>query len=446
MDDGNIGVALLITIILIAINGMLASAELAMMGLSEHRLRQQAQEGDRKAKTLLRMKENPSGFLSTVQIGITLAGLLSGAFAADTLAEPLTQWIAGMGTLSGPALSLLGGAITFLVTLLMTFFMLIFGELVPKRIAMVRPDQTARRVMSLIHILSKVTKPLVALLTVSTNGVLRLMSVDGNQQEAVTEEDVLLLMQEGRNQGRIEEVEVQMLQNLFAFTDLRVEDAMTHRTELETLPADGTLSQVVALMEKTGHNKFPVISGSVDRIVGVFYSKDIIAHYPLVDRQSPLPLVRDLMRQPCFVPESKLLTELFSDMKHSGERVAVVVDDYGGTSGIITLMDILEEIVGDINLPGDGRILPLEDGSYRIDGLMDADEVFRALGLTIPGDHGGTLSGFLIGRLGYIPRKDARPELILEDWRFRVEEMAGGRIRWIRAEPAPADEEPVTEE
>ena len=445
MSDGNIGVALLITIVLIAINGMLASAELAMLGLSEHRLRQKAHEGDRKAKTLLRMKENPSGFLSTVQIGITLAGLLSGAFAADTLAEPLIRWIALRGDLSGAALALLGGGITFLVTLLMTFFMLVFGELVPKRIAMVHPERTSRGVVGLIHILSKVTKPLVALLTVSTNAVLRLLGVDGKQQEAVTEEDVLLLMQEGRNQGRIEEVEVEMLQNLFAFTDLRVEDAMTHRTELETLPADGTLSQVVALMGKTGHNKFPVVDGSVDRIVGMLYSKDIITRYPLGDPQSPPPRIRELMRQPCFVPEQKLLTELFSDMKRSGERVAVVVDDYGGTSGIITLMDIIEEIVGDIDSPGEGRLLPLEGGGYRIDGLMEPDAVFRTLGLDIPGEHGGTLSGFFIGRLGYIPRRDARPELILEDWSFRVEEMAGGRIRWIRAEPAPVNPEPEAE-
>ncbi len=441
MSDGNIGAALLITIILIAINGMLASAELAMIGLSEHRLRQKAEAGDRKAKTLLRMKENPSGFLSTVQIGITLAGLLSGAFAADTLAEPLIRWIALRGDLSGAALAVLGGAVTFLVTLLMTFFMLVFGELVPKRIAMVHPERTSRQVVGLIHSLSKVTKPLVFLLTVSTNAMLRLLGVDAKQREAVTEEDVLLLMREGRNQGRIEEAEVQMLQNLFAFTDLKVEDAMTHRTELEILPADGTLAQVVALMGRTGHNKFPVIDGTVDRIVGMLYSKDIITRYPLKDPRSPLPLVRELMRQPCFVPEHKLLTELFSDMKRSGERVAVVVDDYGGTSGIITLMDILEEIVGDIDSHEEDRLLLMEDGGYRIDGLMEPDAAFRTLGLEIPGEHGETLSGFLIGRLGYIPRRDARPELILGDWRFRVEEMAGGRIRWIRAEAAPAEEE-----
>lgn len=441
MSDGNIGAALLITILLICINGMLASAELAMIGLSEHRLRQKAEEGDRPAKTLLRMKENPSGFLSTVQIGITLAGLLSGAFAADTLAQPLIRFLAAQTTVTGTALTLLGGAVTFFITLLMTFFMLVFGELVPKRIAMVRPEGTARRVVGPIHILSKVTKPLVSLLTVSTNAVLRLLGIDGGQQEAVTEEDVLLLMREGRNQGRIEEVEVQMLQNLFAFTDLRVEDAMTHRTELETLPADGTLSHVVALMSKTGHNKFPVIDGSVDRIVGMLYSKDIIARYPLGDPLSPPPLIRELMRQPCFVPEQKLLTELFSDMKRSGERVAVVVDDYGGTSGIITLMDILEEIVGDIDHPGEGRILPLENGGYRIDGLMEPEAVFHTLGLELPGDHSETLSGFLIERLGYIPRRDAHPELILAGWRFRVEEMAGGRIRWIRADLAPAETE-----
>ena len=305
------------------------------------------------------MTEDPGNFLSTIQIGIPLAGLLSGAFAADTLAPPIAQFAKEMG-LTGPALSAVRTLSTLVITLLMTFFMLVFGELVPKRLAMVKPEQVARRIISPLHILSKLTRPLVKLLSATTNGILHLLHIDPDYEESITEEDVLSMMQTGHRQGQIQEVELQVMANLFHFTDLQVEDAMTHRTELHLLSVDGTLADVVTLMTQTGYNKFPVMDETADRIVGVLYAKDIVARYPFSDRSAPSPTIQECMRRPYFVPKHTMLLDLFDQMKSNRESLAVVVDAYGGTSGIITLMDILEEMVGDIRQPETDLVTQLD--------------------------------------------------------------------------------------
>lgn len=431
MEDGSIWPALLITVILIVMNGILSSAEIAMMGLNEAKLKREADTGERKAKLLLYMKQHPSNFLSTVQIGITLAGLLSGAFAADKLAQPIVRWAGGMGV-QGSALSVIGAVATFLVTLLMTFFMLVFGELVPKRIAQVKPEQTARRAINLINRLSRVTKPVVKLLSAATNGVLKLMGIDPDQEETVTEEDILLMMRQGQEQGEIEAAEVAFLSNLFAFSELAVEDAMIHRTELELLSINSSLEEAVTIIAETGHNKFPVIGESVDDIRGILYTKDLVALYPGAKKSASMPAIRDVMRQPCFVPEDKPLVTLFSEMKLSGERMAIVVDEYGGTSGIITLMDIITEIVGDIEVIEGAT--ELSDGAWAFNGLIDIEDVFQLLGLELGEAEHDTLSGFLISRLGYIPRQAQTPSVDLSGWRFEVQEADGARIRTVLAQ------------
>lgn len=329
---------------------MLASTEIAMMGLKEGQLRKKAESGDKKASLLLVMKQNPSDFLSTVQVGITLAGLLSGAFAADSLATPIVQIFAGMG-ISGGALSAIHFLSVMLITLLTTYFMLVFGELVPKRLAMARPEETARSVVSFLTVLSKITRPLVLLLSASTNLVLRLIGIDPNRQEnPVTEEEILLMIHEGRQQGTIEESEVELVTNVFEFTDQRAKNIMKHRTEIDALPVSAKMLDVIALMSKTKHNKFPIYNESIDDIVGVLYTSDIVALYPYREKLPKEVRIEDIMRKPVFVPESNSLTKLFQKMKQTGERLFIVADEYGGTAGMITLTDILEEIVGDIDI------------------------------------------------------------------------------------------------
>ena len=429
MEDGSPWIAILITIILIIVNGLLASAEIAMMGLNEAKLKQSAQSGDKKAVLLLNMKQNPSNFLSTIQVGITLASLLSGAFAAESLAAPLVAMIVAMGV-TGTALSVLRTLATLLVTLLMTYFMLVFGELVPKRIAMARPEKSARSAISIINGLAKVSSPLVKLLSVSTNTVLRLAGIDPSEENAaVTEEDILLMMREGHQRGEIEAQEVQILSNLFEFTDLHAEDIMTHRTEIEFVRAGAGIPDIVALISKTGYSKFPVYEKSVDDVVGVIYTNDILKHYS--EREKLLGMTaRSIMREPYFVYEQKPIDAVFTEMKHKGIELAVVVDEYGGTSGLITMLDIIQEIVGEIE---DSEEMQLqEDGSYLVDGKMDFEDLEALLDLPEGGElddeEKETLSGFIIQRLGYVPAADARPEISYKGYVFKVQAVKGALI------------------
>ncbi|MCI8611151.1 MAG: HlyC/CorC family transporter [Clostridiales bacterium] len=429
MEDGSPWIAILITIVLVAINGMLASAEIAMMGLSGTKLQAAAQSGDKKARLLLTMKERPSDFLSTIQIGITLAGLLSGAFAADSLAAPIVAFAAEMGA-AGTILTVIGGASTFLITLLMTFFMLVFGELVPKRIAMVRPEKTARGIVSLIHILSKVTRPLVCLLSVTTNGVLRLLRVEqGEAGERVTEEDILLMMREGQAQGEIEEQEVELLSNVFAFTDLDAERVMTHRTEIEDIEVTAMVGELIERMAETGHTKFPVTKEDIDEVVGVVYMKDI---FPLYSKDGSIAKnsVSQYMRPPYFVFEKKPVDEIFADMKNSGEQLAVVVDDYGGTCGIITIMDIIQEIVGTVEK--EETVCKNEDGSWTADGQTQFELLCDCLGLPAPKEDYDTLGGFMLDSLGYVPSRDQTPEVLYQGYRFQITQMDGALPRSVR--------------
>ena len=437
MENGSPWVAILITAVLILINGMLASAEIAMMGLSEPKLRTKAESGDKKSRLLLNMKQNPSDFLSTLQIGITLAGLLSGAFAADSLAKPLIFWAAAAGV-KGAALSILGGLLTFLITLIMTFFMLVFGELVPKRIAMVRPEGTSRRVISLITGLSLFTKPLVHLLSVSTNLVLKLVGIDAsNEVSPVTEEDILIMMREGHEQGEIEAQEIQLLSNVFEYSDLDVQDVMVHRTETEFVQIDASVNELLRQAGRTGYSKFPVIDGDIDKVVGTLYLRDIIRNYSDTPDIGNEP-VSKYMREPYFVFEKKPVSEVFAELKNSKNRLAIAVDEYGGTSGILTMLDIIEEIVGDIDLTEELRLN--DDGTYIADGRVEMDHLCGILRIPEPEGDLDTLSGFLIRQLGYVPSRGQHPEIIYGNFSFKIVQVDGALVRTILIKPQPPQE------
>ncbi|QQO10988.1 hemolysin family protein [Breznakiella homolactica] len=437
----NVWIALVITVVLVLINGMLASAEIAFMGLKEPLLKKKSAEGDRKAETLLGMKRNPSAFLSTIQIGITLAGLLSGAFAADSLAAPIVSWAASLGA-AGIALSVIRTVSVILITLIMTFFMLVFGELVPKRIAMVRPEKTAYLVVNIISALSKIAKPLVKLLSLSTNGVLRLLRINPSDESSpVTEEEILMMVQEGTEQGTIEGTEAQFVSNSFAFSDLTVEDVMTHRTELSAIPEDATVRDAVETMARTRHTRYPVYKDTIDGVVGILYIRDLYELYPFKEQPMPLPLVRDIMRPPFFVSETKLLSQLFDEMKDRQNQMAVVVDEYGGTSGVITVMDIVEEVVGEFEKRGQYEIRKTDDGVFLLNGLMKMEDAAAYFSLGVEFNRNETVSGYLINTLGYIPGPDQHPETLIGNYLFRVEKSEGALIRQVRVIPGEPDQE-----
>lgn len=430
MGQGSTWIAVVLAVVLIFINGVLASAEMALVGLNETKLKKKVAEGDKKAALLLRMKENPSDFLSAVQVGITLAGLLSGAFAADTLAEPIVKWIETLGA-SRAIISVAKVASVVLITLILTYAMLVFGELVPKRIAMKDPEKTAGRSIPPIWKLSIFTRPLVKLLSASTNGILKLMGIDPKQHEApITEEEILLMLREGYKQGAIEQSEIDIVSNLFEFTDLSAEDAMTHRTEIVAINPEDSVSDVVGMMSKTSYSKFPVIDGSMDRIIGVVYSQDIVKLLPF-GGNAPLPSVKEVMQAPHFVHESKSLVEIFNEMKRSKNRLTVVVDEYGGTSGIITITDIIEKIVGTIEMDYLADIHQNEDGSYTMDGTIDMDDVCDFLGIAMEPEEYDTLSGFIIHKLGYIPENGKTPAVEYAGYSFKTAKMQGALIKLV---------------
>lgn len=444
MDDGNLWIALLLLLILITVNGILASAEIALVGLNEIKLKKRSDDGERKAKVLLKMKHNPSSFLSTIQIGITLAGLLSGAFAAETLAQPLVVWVTGMG-INGLHLSIIKTVAVIFITLLLTYFMLVFGELVPKRIAFNNPEKIAYRFISPIAKLSVLTKPLVILLSASTNGILKLIGINPqHEQNPVTEEEIMLMIQEGHKQGNIEDTEVEVVSNIFKFTDQVVEDAMTHRTEIIALPVNGTLSDMADTMAHSSHSKFPVYDTSIDNIVGIVYAKDIVAVYARQETLKNFPIAK-VMRAPYFVPESKLLVQLFADMKKNKNGIAIVADKYGGTSGLITIKDIVEEIVGDIGVHTEEDVVNNPDGTYIINGRMKMDDVRELLNISSDGNDYDTLSGFIIDILGYIPVSGQNPEIHFGGYSFRVADISGAMIQSVFIKKLPSDTEKQVE-
>lgn len=438
MEGNHIWLPILTIIITTAVNGMLASSEIAMMNLNESRLKSRTAQGDKLSKRLLHMKQHPSEFLSTVQIGITLAGLLSGAFVTEGLSAPLISGLRNLG-LQGHLLTLAITMVKFAVTLILTYVMLVFGELVPKRIAIVQPEKTAAKISGLIHWLSKITKPLVKLLSVSTNGILRLLGINPEQNDnAVTEEEILVMMQEGHSQGAIEESEIEFLSNVFEFTDLKAENAMTHRTEIQGIPSHASLKEITRLMSKTGFHKYPVFDGTIDKITGVIYSEDLIAYLSGQENTACMQAsAADLMREPLFVPESQLLINLFRLMKQKKESLAVIVDEYGGTSGIITMIDIIEEIVGDLDL--DDEIQEQEDGSLIVSGNTELEQVWDALHFpALPSAGPATLSGFLIERIGSIPTSENLPDILFQGYRFRILDRNGAVIQSVRIQKQEA--------
>ncbi|MBN2395417.1 MAG: HlyC/CorC family transporter [Candidatus Atribacteria bacterium] len=433
MEDGSPWIAIVVLIILISMNGLLAAAEISLVSLKKIRLKQKAESGDSKAKKLLEMKQNPSDFLSTIQIGITLAGLLSGAFAADTLAKPVVKYLYKLG-ISGAWISFANVFTVIVITIIITYFMLVFGELVPKRLAMENPYKIGKKVILSIYGLSVLTKPLVHLLSISTNSVLHFLGIDSKQDNnPVTEEDILLTMREGREQGTIEESEEYIVKNLFKFTDLFVEDAMVHRTEIKAIPVDASFLDVVRLISETSHGKFPVFENHIDKIVGIVYSKDLVSRYPLDHSNSKFPKVKDMMRSPFFVSESQSLVNIFTEMKRKKSYLAVVVDEYGGTSGIITMTDIIEEIIGNIETPEEKMIQDTGEGGYMIDGRIKIKELSEFLNIKIDSDENNTLSGFIIDSLGFVPNAGQTPEIKVENFIFRVKKMDGPLIRTIYA-------------
>lgn len=402
MESDSILPQLLLQLVLIAVNALFAATEIAVISLNETKVRRMAEGGDRKAAKMLRMVTEPTGFLSTIQICITLAGFLGSAFAADNFSDKLVNWLINDCEVSGVSPSALDTISVIIITLVLSYFTLVLGELVPKRIAMKRPEGIARAVSGLMIGMTTVLRPVIWLLTVSTNGVLRLCGIDPKDNaEEVSEEEIIMMLDEGEEAGSIESGEKELIKNVFSLNDTTAEDVMVHRSQVTFLRRDDTRDALLNKIAESGYSRFPVYGENIDDIVGILYAKTYLTAQSRGERCE----MKDFLMPPRFVHASTHINRILLDMQREHAHMAVVVDDYGGVIGIITLEDILEELVGEIWDESDEvieNIRERSDGSYDINGSTRLSDMCESIGCSIDSE-ADTVGGWVTEMLGGIP-------------------------------------------
>lgn len=427
-------VSIIIQVVLIALNAFFACAEISIISLNELMLKKKADEGDAKSKRILSLLGEPTKFLATIQIGITLAGFLGSAFAADNFSYKLADTLSKLNLpLSKSALSTMSLVI---VTLIISLFTLIFGELVPKRIAMKYSEKVARAITNIIYFLSKVTSPIVSFLNGSTNAVLRLIGIDPKDtDEQVTEEEILAMVDAGSQSGNIAPEEREMIENIFEFNNKTVEEIMIHRTDMDILWLDDDLKKWENTFTSSNHSYLPVCGESIDDIRGVlsvkiFYTA-IRKGIDSIDKMMPY------IKKPFFIPEYVTIDILFKNIQKSKNRFVFVLDEYGGLSGIVTMNDILEEIVGDFNDDemDEEEIVSVSENIWRIKGITTLEDIEETIDILFPDqDDFDTLGGLIINELKAIPNNADIPAIEAFGLKLQVLEVKARRIEWVLVE------------
>ena len=370
---------ILLQIILIALNAFFAATEIAVISLNEKKVRALAEDGNKKAVKMLKIIEEPTQFLSTIQIGITLAGFLGSAFAADNFAEVLSAAISKAFNLSADNTKIINTVAVVFVTLILSYFTLIFGELVPKRIAMKHKEKLANSVCGIISFLTAVLKPIIWFLTISTNAVLRLVGIDPHEkEEPVSEEDIVLMLDAGADEGSLDHDDIEYIKNVFKLDKMTAEDVMTPRKSVISISYDASDKEILDIIEEESYSRIPVYEDNPDKIIGILHACDY-----LLKRNEKNFDLKSILHTPVFVPETVSLDVLFKDMQTDHNHLAVVVNEYGETSGIVTMEDILEEIVGEIWDERDEEIdefKKIGDNTYKVlctASLEDFREYFK---------------------------------------------------------------------
>lgn len=426
------GFDILVILILLVVNAFFAASEMALISINDNRIRILSLEGNKRAQKLEKLLEEPTGFLSTIQIGITLAGFLNSAFAADKFASVLVDYVLSLGVDIAP--SVLSSVSVIVITLILSYFTLVFGELVPKRIAMKKAESIALAVSSPLSVLSKIVNPFVKLLTVSTNLTVRLFGIDPNaEDEEASEEEIRMLVDTGLERGTIQQSEKMIIHNIFDFDNKDVSDMMTHRTDMIAISADTPFEEVLEIVQSEQYTRFPVFEERVDNIIGILHVKDLIVQFRK-DTTRPKSIM-DIIRPAYFVSETKKGDDLLEELQQNRVHMAIVVDEYGGTAGIITIEDLIEEIVGSIYDEYDEEesiFEQVDENTYIFTGIAHLDEVSQITKASLPEEEYDTLSGFMVGTLGRIPTKQERPEFEFRSFRYKVLEVGKQRIRRIQ--------------
>lgn len=441
-DPASILLKLLLLLVLILINAFFAMSEIAVISLNDAKMEKMAKEGNKKARQILRLTKNSSNFLSTIQIGVTLAGFLTSAAAAQNFAVLLTDAASKTRLADVVPPGVISAASTVLITLAISYFSLVLGELAPKKFAMQRPEKVSFAAVPVLLSFSRLTRPFVWLLSVSTNAVVRLFGLDPNaDEEVVTEEEIRMMVDVGQEKGVLENVQKEMINNIFEFDDRDVADIMTHRTDMECVDVTESLSEAVRTSIENGYSRIPVYEEDPDNVVGILYIKDLLRYVGANLPKDKTP--KDVMREAYFVPETKRCSELFSEMTEKHVQMAVVVDEYGGTAGLVTLEDVLEAIVGNIQDEYDNEaeeISKIDDKTFTIDGVTDIEEVEEKLGVRFPEGDYDTIGGFVISLLGFLPVDGEMNSVKYGKLRFTVLNVEERRIGKVRVELLPAGE------
>lgn len=429
-DGNSILFQLLFLAFLTLVNAFFAGAEMAVVSVNKNRIKVLADEGSKRAALLQTLFEDSTKFLSTIQVAITLAGFFSSASAATGISQVLGGWIAQFGIPYSNTIAVV------VVTIILSYFTLVFGELVPKRIALQKAEAFSLFVVQPIYIISKILSPFIKLLSLSTNGFLHLIGMKTeNLEEAVSEEEIKKMLETGSENGVFNEIEKEMINSIFSFDDKTAKDVMVPRREVFAIDIEEPLEKILDEILETRHSRIPVYEEQIDNIIGILQVKDVMIEarkksFEEVD-------IRALLKEAFFVPDGKSTDELFREMQKTKNRMAVLIDEYGGVSGILTVEDLVEEVMGEITDEHEEEVVELQkigEKEYLLDGSILIEELNEKLNLKLETENYDTLSGYLIEELGYIPKDSGQCELDADGVHFKVLEVKEKRIRkvWMK--------------
>ena len=422
---------LIILAVLIFLNAFFAASEIAFISLNDTKIEKQAKDGNKKAKQIEKMLKTPSKFLATIQIGITLAGFLSSAFASDTFAEKLAPIL--FQCMPFLSLGVWKSISIIIITIILSFFTLVFGELVPKRLAMKNYEKIAFGTIGIIRAISIITSPFVKFLTLVTNSISKLFGVGENEEESVTEEEIKMMVDQGEEKGTIKEEEKELINNVFEFNDITASEIMKHRKDIFAVDINISNDELMEELSKEEYrySRIPVYDETIDEIKGILYIKDVLKNIGKKNFK-----VKNVVKDAYFVSQTRLINEVFKELQKNKKQMAIIVDEYGGTAGLITMEDILEELVGDIYDEYDKEekeFEKIDKNTYILAGSIPIYDVNKLLDAKIPEGDYDTLSGFLQDKLGRIPEEEENPIIETETVTYKIEQYEDKRILKVKA-------------
>ena len=443
-------VPILLQVVLIALNAIFASAEAAFLSINSARIEKIIEEGDKKtrkkARKLQKLTKDSSKFLSTIQVAITLAGFLGSAFAADAFAEDITDWFNSLGFIVGNGIAVPEEVFVVLITLVLSFFSIVCGELVPKKIAIKNAEKLSLALAGFIRFVSVIFAPIVWILTGTTNTILRMFGINPDEEEeAASEEEIRIMLDTSSEAGAIDSMENEMIQNIFEFDDILISEVCTHRREVSMLYRDETVEEWrEKIIESRQHAFYPICGEDADDVIGVLNTRTFFREEFATTEEA----IANASEKPYFVPGNMKADVLFSNMKETRNYFAIVVDEYGGTSGVITIHDLLELLVGDMGDKEDEVIeeivcLNEEEKQWKVLGSASLEKVADELGVTFEAEDCDTFGGYIFGLLGEIPDDGAQLDLETDELTIKVESVADHRIEetFVTVKPKPIDED-----